>query len=151
MDKGTYCLILRNPACSVRVGALGFLDFEPGFHVYVGSALGGGGLKRLDRHLAIADCRDRSPKWHIDYLLCDSRFLPVSAVYVVSPWRVECRIAAMMGMGGVPGFGCSDCRCRSHLFHRPGNPQEEVAGLFCESGLVPVIKTIMRDETKANV
>lgn len=151
MDKGTYSLIFQNPACSVRVGALGDVAFDAGFHVYVGSALGGGGLKRLDRHIALADSHGRSPKWHVDYLLCDSRFVLVCAVYAVSTERAECQIAAAFVTGGVARFGCSDCGCRSHLFHRAGDPREEVAGLFRKSGLAPVIKTIMRLEIKGNV
>ncbi|HOX34438.1 MAG TPA: GIY-YIG nuclease family protein [Methanoregulaceae archaeon] len=151
MDKGTYCLIFRNPACTVRVGALGDIALDAGFHVYVGSALGGGGLKRLERHIALAHSHDRRPKWHVDYLLCDSRFAPVCAVYAVSPKHAECGIAAALATGGVARFGSSDCGCRSHLFHRAGDPRGEVAGVFRRCGLAPVIKTIKRDATKENV
>jgi sugar fermentation stimulation protein A len=27
-----------------------------------------------------------------------------------------------LGYSGVPGFGCSDCSCRSHLFHSEISP-----------------------------
>ena len=74
MDKGIYCLVLKNPACTVRVGALGPVSFAAGWHCYIGSALGPGGLVRLERHLRLAAHRDRRPKWHIDYLLTDPRF-----------------------------------------------------------------------------
>lgn len=151
MDKGTYCLIFRNPACSVRVGALGDVAFDAGFHIYVGSALGGGGLKRLERHIALAESHNRPPKWHVDYLLCDPRFVLVGAVYTVSPERAECQIAAALATGGVARFGSSDCGCSSHLFHRSGDPREEVEGVFRKSGFAPVIKTIKRDATKGNV
>lgn len=151
MDKGTYCLIFRNPACSVRVGALGEVFFEAGFHIYVGSALGGGGLKRLDRHLALAETPDRHPKWHIDYLLTDPRFPLKSALYAVDPERWECRIASALETEGTSGFGCSDCHCRSHLFHRASDPQEEIAEVFRKFGLAPVIKKLLKNETKANI
>jgi len=151
MDKGTYCLIFQNPACTVRVGALGEITFAAGFHTYVGSALGPGGLKRLDRHIAFARNNDRNPKWHVDYLLSNPRFRLASVVYAVSAQRWECRIAAALGRGGVEGFGCSDCRCCSHLFHSYPNPRDAVSGIFHQLGLAARIKTIMRNETKENL
>lgn len=151
MDKGTYCLVFRNPACTVRTGALGNIVFRAGWHVYVGSALGSGGLKRLERHIALAGDRNRSPKWHVDYLLTNPDFQLSSAVYACMGTRMECRVAAALGGDDVPDFGCSDCRCNSHLLYRPGDPVEEITGVFRNLGLAPVIKTIMRDEAKANV
>lgn len=49
----------------------------------------------------------------------------LGAVVIKGPKRMECRIAkAMTKAGGkaVAGFGCSDCRCRSHLFRLSGSP-----------------------------
>ncbi len=60
MDKGIYCLVLKNPACTVRVGALGPLPFAAGWHCYIGSALGPGGLVRLERHTRLAEHRRTS-------------------------------------------------------------------------------------------
>lgn len=62
MDKGVYCLVFHNPACTVRIGALGEIAFRKGWHIYVGSALGSGGLKRLGRHIALAADKDKRPK-----------------------------------------------------------------------------------------
>lgn len=149
MDKGIYCLVFENPACTIRIGALGDLAFESGWHIYVGSALGSGGLKRLERHIVLARDRHRHPKWHIDYLLTEPRFMLSSAVFAVTTHRLECPVAKGLDRGGVPGFGCSDCRCNSHLVHRDGDPHGEITTVFRQLGLSPVIKRIMRNETKA--
>jgi len=49
--KGTYVLILILPERKkIDVGALGEINFEPGYYAYVGSALGGM-EGRIGRHL----------------------------------------------------------------------------------------------------
>jgi Uri superfamily endonuclease len=146
MDKGIYCLVFRNPDCTVRIGARGPVAFRSGWHCYTGSALGSGGLSRLDRHIALAMSRDKRPKWHVDYLLTDNRFALRYAVYALTTERLECRLAQAIGEPHVPSFGCSDCHCRSHLFFRPGDPAHEVAAAFKRLGLVPATKTIMSRE-----
>lgn len=151
MDKGIYCLVFRNPACTVRVGALGDIPFAAGWHIYVGSALGSGGLTRLFRHIGLAARRDRQPKWHVDYLTLNRQFLLSYAVYAMTADRLECSLSDAMGGECVPGFGCSDCACQSHLLHRTHNPKKEILAAFRTLGLTPVIKTIMRNETKRTV
>jgi Uri superfamily endonuclease len=98
MDKGIYCLVFENPACTVRVGALGDIPFAAGWHVYVGSALGSGGLKRLERHIVFAKGRDRRPTWHVDFLLASPHFLLSSAVSAVTTNRLECPLAEAIGV-----------------------------------------------------
>lgn len=145
MDKGIYCLVLENPACTVRVGALGPLPFTAGWHCYIGSALGPGGLARLERHLNLAAHMDKRPKWHIDYLLTDPRFRIAYAVSAPTTDPLECRLAESLAWGGagVPRFGCSDCDCPSHLMYRPRDPQDEIIAAFSGLGFSPVIKTII--------
>jgi sugar fermentation stimulation protein A len=99
----------------LTVGHLGPIRFEPGYYVYVGSALGGLGA-RLRRHLR----RDKPRHWHVDWLREVADLVAVA--YRLGPERIECsvaeRVAALPGATRpVPGFGSSDCRCRSHLFH----------------------------------
>jgi Uri superfamily endonuclease len=151
MDKGVYCLVFRNRACTVRAGALGDIRFSAGWHIYVGSALGSGGLSRLERHIGLSKKRDRRPKWHVDYLLTDPHFFLSYAVSAVTGERLECRVAEKLSAGGIAGFGCSDCRCPSHLMHRMEDPREEIRQAFRNLGQSPVIKTIMRQDTKARV
>ena len=123
---GAYVLVL---ACSrprrVRVGALGVLAFRPGHYLYVGSARGG--LRgRLARHLR----RRKRPRWHVDYL----RAACSVAGVVVWPGAGadECALSdavAAVAQASVAGFGCSDCRCRSHLHYVAREPFERLSRL----------------------
>ncbi|MFZ2654380.1 MAG: GIY-YIG nuclease family protein [Victivallales bacterium] len=98
----------------IRVGALGSLLFRKGFYSYTGSAMGG--LEaRIKRHLR----KDKRLHWHIDYLLGKAEIIRVLAMET-NIKSEECMAAARLEKsGGIPvgGFGCSDCKCKSHLFH----------------------------------
>jgi Uri superfamily endonuclease len=143
MDKGIYCLVFRNPACTVRVGALGEVGFRKGWHIYVGSALGSGGLARLKRHIALSRDRDRRPKWHVDWLSTSPSFSLRYTLHAVTEERLECRLADAIGGERVPGFGCSDCGCPSHLFYRNRNPVGDLKEAFRSLGLSAGTKTLM--------
>ena len=112
--KGTYVILFSLGAdAEVRVGALGTHLFEKGTYCYVGSALGGLD-SRVKRHLR----KDKVLKWHADYLttISDSR-----EAYISYPDYIqECELARVAGESGmepsVKGFGCSDCKCETHLF-----------------------------------
>ena len=142
MDKGIYCLVLRNPACIVHVGALGARAFASGFHVYVGSAQGSGGLQRVRRHILLAQDRDRRPKWHIDYLLTSNTFELFSVICASTEQKFECRLAKTLPGTPVPQFGCSDCSCSSHLFHTHNDPGDGIRIAFQGLLLVPAITTL---------
>jgi len=151
MLKGIYCLVFENPAGTVRIGALGPVAFRRGWHIYIGSALGSGGLARLGRHIALARDHDKKPKWHVDYLLMDHRFSLQYAVSAPTMERLECQLARALGEPGVPSFGCSDCRCPSHLLYRAQDPDYEIVDAFHTLGLLPVTATIMnREVSKGN-
>jgi Uri superfamily endonuclease len=113
--KGTYTLImfLREPM-RLKVGALGELYFNEGYYAYTGSALGSGGFVRVGRHRAVAAGKNRTKQWHIDYLLPH-----VEVVDVVTSPRPECSVAGGIdqSLARVPRFGCSDCRCPTHLHY----------------------------------
>ena len=143
MDKGVYCLVFKNHGVTLRVGALGDLTFQEGWHIYVGSALGSGGLKRLDRHISLAHMHDRPPKWHVDYLLTNPGFSLHYAIFVVTQEQYECRLARSLCKSGVTGFGCSDCSCPSHLLFRQQDPKEEILNECRNLKIDPVIKTII--------
>jgi Uri superfamily endonuclease len=143
MDKGIYVLLFENPACMLRIGALGTVTFEADSDMYVGSALGSGGLARLDRHVALARNMDRRPKWHVDYLSKSPLFGLRYTVHALTWERLECRLAVALGGKNIPRFGSGDCDCRSHLLYRPMDPAQEVQAAFRSLGLVPNTKTIM--------
>lgn len=142
MDKGIYCLVFSNPACTVRVGALGEIPFRAGWHAYIGSALGSGGLRRLFRHVSLAENRSHPQKWHVDYLTVNPHFLLSYAVFAPTGDRLECPLAARISGEGIAGFGCSDCTCHSHLVFCDHDPEAKVVAAFRSLGLSPVITTI---------
>jgi Uri superfamily endonuclease len=113
--KGTYCLVIHlNQESRIKVGKQGFIDFKKGYYVYVGSALNS--LEsRIKRHLS----NDKKLHWHVDYLLMNKNAEVVDVVFAVSDDRWECSIASEISKNGegVPKFGCSDCKCPSHLFY----------------------------------
>jgi len=143
MDKGIYCLVFKNPACTIPVGALGLVEFKAGWHIYAGSALGSGGLARLERHIALSRDKDKYPKWHVDWLSTNPLFSLRYTVHAVTGERLECRLATAIGGENIPGFGCSDCDCTSHLFYRHRNPVREVKAAFESLGLTVCTKTLM--------
>ena len=145
MDKGVYALILENLYRNIRIGALGMREFSGGRHIYVGSAQGSGGLARVERHIRLAFRRDRSPRWHIDHILLDPGFTPVAAVTAATNRDCECALARAIGGPSIPGFGCSDCTCPSHLFYRVGDPVEEVLAAFGDLELAARITRIKNE------
>ena len=151
MDKGVYCLIFKNHGVTLSVGALGDLTFQEGWHIYVGSALGSGGLKRFYRHISLAHMHDKKPKWHIDYLLTNPGFSISYAIFAVTQGQFECRLARSLSKSGVPGFGCSDCSCLSHLLFLQHDPKEEILNACRDLELEPVIKTIISSCVQDNI
>ena len=122
--RGTYALLLRLDAPqTLLVGALGTLDFPPGWYLYLGSARGPGGLAaRLARHRRRTDKRLH---WHIDYLRAVATLVEVWTSSGEA--RQECEwAAAAAALPGAeviaPRLGASDCRCPSHLFHYTRRP-----------------------------
>jgi Uri superfamily endonuclease len=96
-EKGVYCLIFENQDCKFEVGKKGEFSFASGFHIYVGSALGSGGLKRVKRHINFFGNKDRNPRWHVDYLHLNPSFKLVSTVYAITSTRLECALASRIG------------------------------------------------------
>lgn len=128
--KGIYCLIFENKACKIEIGKKGELVFPAGFHIYAGSALGPGGFKRVARHVSFSRNKDRNPRWHVDYLHISPSFRLVSAVCALTSAKLECELACGIGGDYISGFGCTDCKCGSHLFYRTGNPLNEIIKVF---------------------
>ena len=110
--KGTYVLLMKLQNDSTfRIGKRGEQTFVNGYYLYVGSALNGLD-QRIQRHLR----KKKKMHWHIDYLLQHAEIIAV--LYKESTTREECTIAETLRnkLNIIPGFGCSDCSCTSHLF-----------------------------------
>ena len=124
---GVYHLVLRLPReTRIRVGRLGTARFGAGYYVYTGSAMNG-----LEARVARHQRRRKSLRWHIDYLLQKAEIAAVELI--PTRRRLECaRNRVILSLPGatipVPGFGSSDCRCRSHLLYfgnlRPAIPPQ---------------------------
>lgn len=116
--KGTYCLCINvNNDQVISVGALGELEFTSGNYIYVGSALNSL-YPRLDRHMKHSRGEHDVTHWHIDYLLRNPE-VSIQTIYMYDNGeKLECSIAAKVAEHGEskPRFGCSDCKCNSHLF-----------------------------------
>jgi sugar fermentation stimulation protein A len=115
LDSGLYLLTLRvTSATNIRVGALGSIEFAAGYYLYCGSA-----RRALSARLRRHTLRRKKKRWHIDYLTCRRR-VTVEAMDVFPLDRLtECQLNAraskLPDAIQVRGFGCSDCRCFSHL------------------------------------
>ena len=139
MLPGIYILLFSGRSAEVRVGSLNVLPFAQGYYAYIGSALGPGGLARVSRHIRLARAQDRTPRWHVDYLLTDPRFRLIRVYCGYTTERLECPLAQALVLPVIPGFGSSDCRCAGHLFSSPADPEPQVLGAFKSLGLIPVV------------
>lgn len=118
-DGGAYLLVLHvQDDTDADIGAKGTCHFPKGYYVYIGSA-----KRNLAARLARHQRRRKQKHWHIDYLRAYADVtaaIPIrtaddlehdlaQAVGAISQWRID-------------GFGCTDCRCPSHLFGFADNP-----------------------------
>jgi Uri superfamily endonuclease len=152
---GAYALFLTLAQVQeVIVGRLGTFVFIPGWYVYLGSALGPGGLRaRLGRHLRGVG----KPHWHIDTLrpfakvsgYCWAILNPKSAEIPDLP-RLECSWShALADLPAAripaPGFGSSDCPsgCPAHLIAFPvGYPVGDICRVLDEITQEPPFASI---------
>jgi Uri superfamily endonuclease len=133
-QPGTYAVLLspshRGP---VPIGRLGILMLGIGVFIYVGSALGPGGIASRCRHHHRIATR---PHWHLDYLRPHCVIIGYWIAYGTE--RREHTWAQALGrLPGVrrpiSGFGSSDCDCPTHLFELDAAPQPET--------LMPILGT----------
>lgn len=112
--KGIYILFISiKKNISVKIGALGRIKFSKGTYAYVGSAQNGI-RQRVERHQR----KHKKKHWHIDYLLANQN-VKIERVFYRETRKKEDECLAVKrlikGNESVKGFGCSDCRCNSHL------------------------------------
>lgn len=118
-DSGCYIFIIRLPAAqAVAIGSKGSMVFKQGYYLYVGSAKNNLS-KRLERHQR----KRKRFHWHIDYLRACCEFQAAIAIRTTADLEHELA-GAIKAIAGwqVPGFGCTDCACASHLFGMEENP-----------------------------
>ncbi|BDZ67742.1 GIY-YIG nuclease family protein [Methanobacterium ferruginis] len=129
LRKGTYCLLINLKTNQlIQIGRKGKINFNKGCYVYVGSAMNS--LEgRIRRHLR----KDKKMHWHVDYLLDNPSSHIVQVFFSDDGVKHECDLATYIaGEGtGIQGFGCSDCKCHSHLIYFSKIDEAEDA---CENG-----------------
>ena len=121
--KGSYILVIFIPnKAEAYIGALGKVQFNQGFYLYIGSAMGDYGsttlINRVKRH--IQPSKDKKTHWHIDYLLNQKRIIIIQLYLIPSLELLECIIAKDIKRFSddyIKNFGSSDCNCQSHLFY----------------------------------
>jgi len=113
-NKGIYSLVIKfDRDNSIAVGNLGPVEFPKGYYVYTGSALNYLD-KRILRHLK----KEKKLHWHIDYFLKHAKIIKVFTY--ITTLKLECELNKRIQMLSnariiIKGFGCSDCKCSSHL------------------------------------
>jgi Uri superfamily endonuclease len=122
--KGVYVLLIDMKGdAELKIGSIGKIRFERGTYAYAGSAQNSI-EKRVARHRSM----NKKTFWHIDYMLKSDKARILKIFYKNASKREECRIAGFLKKSGfqIPGFGCSDCSCTSHLFRidNPGRIEE---------------------------
>jgi Uri superfamily endonuclease len=133
-SRGTYCLIISCKIdTDVIVGKLGGVKFLPGYYAYIGSALNSMD-KRIKRHIK----NEKKIFWHIDYITTHKDF-KLNGTYIINNTnRMECLKAKdiQKSLPAIPGFGSSDCSCRSHLFYagREEKDLEHLEKLLFQTG-----------------
>ena len=122
--EGTYTLLVLVPVNKrMDIGALGGRTLPRGYYAYTGSAFGAGAqclAGRIRRHMRKA----KKKRWHIDYLLSESKVEIASVIAARTRKTMECEINQHLRnrlQAAIPirGFGSSDCKrkCGSHLLY----------------------------------
>ncbi len=128
-EKGSYILLIfLDNDITVKIGKLGTYTLTKGCYLYIGSALGPGGLNsRIIRHLS----KRKKTHWHIDYLTKNMQVRIRYILYILSDNHLECNIVQTLIQykyfkSIINGFGSSDCRkgCPSHFLKYNGDPKK---------------------------
>ena len=122
VDAGSYILVIRlKRGKTLNVGKLGSVSFKKGYYCYIGSA-----MKNLTTRTERHRRKDKKLHWHIDYLTTEAD--KVNALQIRASTRMECHIASTVTAimkSYTPGFGTSDCHCRTHLFWADQDPLKQ--------------------------
>lgn len=111
--KGIYILLIEiKKPINIKIGKLKNIEFKKGLYYYIGSAQNSL-EKRIKRHLS----NKKKLHWHIDYLLKNKNSKIIKILFSNKNKRFECITAKKLLKSGTPinKFGCSDCKCSSHL------------------------------------
>jgi len=129
-NKGIYNLVIKlDKGNSIDIGKLGSIKFPEGYYVYTGSA-----LNYLDKRILRHFKKKKKFHWHIDYFLKYAKIIKVFTLNTIL--KLECEVNRQIQMLPnakiiIKGFGCSDCKCLSHLtFFGNNNPSHNIKKLY---------------------
>jgi len=112
VSQVTYIIIIFvDKRIRIPVGSLGYIPFEIGYYMYIGSG-GRNYMKRINRHYRIS----KKIRWHIDYL---TNLYPPIKTYIIEDTD-EYSLSSFLyskNFQYVKGFGCTDKKSVSHLFY----------------------------------
>lgn len=118
--KGAYIFsFLLKKDCEIIIGKLGKINFKKGGYHYCGSAQNNL-EKRIERHKR----KEKKIHWHMDYLTTNENFKYLShQLFESNKKEKECELAKSLSekCEKIKGFGCTDCKCESHLFYDKEN------------------------------
>ncbi len=120
MNKGVYGLVIFLNKNSEILISKKRLNFKKGYYIYVGSA-----LNNLDKRIERHKSGNKKLRWNIDYFLNYSKIISVKKF--LTNKKIECLLSNKINKladNSVRGFGCNDCRCRSHLYYFSKNPEK---------------------------
>ncbi len=126
--KGIYILLIDiEKGIETRIGKLGKINFKKGSYAYIGSAQNNL-RKRVERHFS----NNKKKHWHIDYLLLNKNIALQKVFWKKADKQEECKIACFLEKHEEPikSFGCSDCKCISHLFKLKNLRKINKLGMF---------------------
>ena len=123
-DRGSYLIVLKlERDRTLVIGNLGKVKLLKGYYCYAGSA-GKDLTQRIARHQRLT----KKKHWHIDHLRDHGSF--IAGIPIRSSADRENEVAAAVGRvadWSLPGFGCTDCTCESHLFGMRKDPLQHPA------------------------
>ncbi len=111
--NGIYVLVINlKKDVKIKVGVLGNIELKKGNYTYIGSA-----QNNLESRIKRHKSKNKKKFWHIDYLLLNKNAKIINVFYKQSDKNEECITAKELAksFNGVKKFGCSDCKCNSHL------------------------------------
>lgn len=118
-DCGDYMVVMEmEEDTSISIGAKGMMTFPKGWYVYVGSA-----KRNLTARLKRHQRKRKNMHWHIDYLRQHCQVTALIPIRTADDLEHDiAKVVASVAHWSMPGFGCTDCDCTSHLYGFSENP-----------------------------
>lgn len=116
-NSGVYAIIIQLEE-KLTIKLKEEIILESGYYVYTGSA-----KKNLTQRINRHKRKKKKEHWHIDKLTTKGKVIKNFPIHTLKD--LECSLSSDISNTSdksIFGFGCTDCRCRSHLFYYSDNP-----------------------------